>query len=436
MKKKINKKLFRSKEIDVTDGFKQTLELMEYTDKNMYITGKAGTGKSTLLKHFVKNTNKELVVLAPTGVSAINIGGTTIHSFFQFPFGIIEEGDIEKLHGKAELFEKLQVLVIDEISMVRSDMMHAIDRALQKNTGRYGVPFGGVQIIMFGDLYQLPPVVTKGDEEEYLEKTFGGKYFFHCKAFAQTGLTRIELSRNFRQMHDRPFLSLLNNVREKTLRHADLALLNQRIGEYADKKNPAITLATTNRIVDGINEEQLDKLRGKEYVYKAYVKSGFDRSKAPADVELRLKKGAQIMMIKNDTQTPRRWVNGTLGKVVSLKDNAITVKIDGKKYKLEKASWEDYEYEFDAEADRIEKFPTGSFTQYPVRLAWAVTIHKSQGKTFDRVVIDLGRGAFAHGQTYVALSRCTSLEGIYLKKSVRYSDIILDEEVRRFHGRI
>jgi len=433
MVKKLKKNLFKSKKIDITEGFKNTLQMMEFTDKNLYITGKAGAGKSTLLKHFVQNTGKNYVIVAPTGVSAINVGGTTIHSFFRFPFGIVKEEDIEYQPDKRDLFKNLEVLIIDEISMVRVDLLHAVDLALRKNTGNKKDPFGGVQIIMFGDLYQLPPIVRTSEEEKYLKDKFGGKYFFYCPAFSDGVLERVELEENFRQKEDIVFFDLLNNIREKIFTSADFALLNSRFEPYIHK-DPAIVLATTNKIADSINEERLKEIGEKEFVYGARVEGGFDIKKSPTDEELRLKKGAQIMMIKNDTEIPRRWVNGSIGTVVALGKSTIMVNINGNEYDVSQAMWKEYHFEYDEEEGDIVKLPVGSFYQYPLKLAWAVTIHKSQGKTFDRVVIDLGRGAFAHGQTYVALSRCTSLLGIYLMRPVRNSDIIVDDEVKVFCG--
>jgi len=424
--------LFFSEDIDITEEFTRTLQLMEYTDKHLYITGKAGAGKSTLLRHFVEHTGKTHVIVAPTGVSAIHIGGMTIHSFFRFPFGIIDQRDIEYQPEKRELFRNLDVLIIDEVSMVRSDIMHAIDLALRKNTGEKDVPFGGVQIIMFGDLYQLPPVVTSDEEKDYLRTEFGGEYFFYAPGLLKAGIEHVELQENFRQKEDGAFLSLLNAIREKQISWKHLSALNTRVAPYT-LSEPVIVLTTTNKIADGINEDKLAMIDSPEFVYMARVEDVFDIKKAPTDDELRLKKGAQIMMVKNDIETPRRWVNGSVGTVVALDNNTIVVTIDGEEYSLTTAMWEEYGYEYDEDSKEITKVAVGSFHQYPLKLAWAVTIHKSQGKTFDRVVIDLGRGAFAHGQTYVALSRCRSLAGIFLKRPVMSSDIIVDDEVRLFH---
>ncbi|MBT4120423.1 MAG: AAA family ATPase [Candidatus Magasanikbacteria bacterium] len=435
IKKKTKKKktIFDTSELEITDEIRGALEVMENTHDTVYITGKAGTGKSTLLKHFCRDTTKKIAIVAPTGVAAINVGGMTIHSFFKFPFGILEESDVEFLYSKKELFQNLDTLVIDEVSMVRADMMNAIDLSLRKNTGNVNLPFGGVQVIMFGDLYQLPPVVTSTEDREHLIQTYDGVYFFKAPVFIALELRKINLNKIFRQKNDEVFVNVLNNIRECRTTQTDLVALNDRVRVYDEKLGPAILLATTNRIVDSINKTELEKIKQKEYTYKYEVSGDFDIKKSPAEQKLKLKNGAQIMMIKNDNQVPRRWGNGTLGTVLALKKNKIIVSIGKEIHEIEKATWDDFEYQYDAEEHTVERLSKGSFMQYPIKLAWAVTIHKSQGKTFDRVIIDLGRGAFAHGQTYVALSRCTTLKEIYMKKPVRFSDIILDDEVRDFH---
>lgn len=431
---KKSKTIFDTTDLEITEEITKALEIMENTHDTVYVTGKAGTGKSTLLKHFCNNTTKNLAIVAPTGVAAINVGGMTIHSLFKFPFGILEQGDVEFLFFKKELFENLETLVIDEVSMVRVDLMNAIDVSLRKNTGNKNLPFGGVQIIMFGDLYQLPPVVTSAEERDYLQENYGGLYFFNAPAFKEVALKKIDLNKIFRQKNDNIFVKLLNSIRENKVNQTDLLALNQRVKKYDEKDGPAIVLATTNNIVDSINESELRKIRGREHFFKYKTTGDFDIKKTPAELKLKLKIGAQIMMIKNDNQVPRRWGNGTLGTVVGLKKDKIIINIGRENYTIEKATWDDFEYEYDREQETVERFSKGSFVQYPIKLAWAVTIHKSQGKTFDRVIIDLGRGAFAHGQTYVALSRCTTLKEIYMKKPVRLSDIILDQEVVDFHA--
>lgn len=418
-------------DIQLTSEFLKALELMEHTEENIYITGLAGTGKSTLLKYFTENTDKEFVVLAPTGVAAINVQGATLHSFFQLPFGVVHEDDIKPIYNKEKLFKKLHTIIIDELSMVRADIMQAIDYSLRINTGNHDIPFGGVQIIAFGDLYQLPPVAG-GHELEYLRDAYNGIYFFNAPAFQLGGFKNIKLTQIFRQS-DNTFIDLLNRIREDCCQIKDLQLLNSRVGQLPNKEQPFITLASTNKIVDQINKEELAKLDGREFLYKANVKGKFKEKDFPTQKKISLKRGAQIMMIKNDTDSRKRWVNGSLGTIIDLTDNTITVKLDSGTHKLKKEVWEVFDYAYNKEEGNIDKTSKGEFKQFPVKLAWAVTIHKSQGKTFDHVMIDLGWGAFAHGQTYVALSRCTNLHGIYLKKPIRDKDIIVDQIVIDYH---
>lgn len=420
----------RGAEIKITKEFKEALRLMEKTKENLFITGKAGTGKSTLLKYFCEHTSKNLVVLAPTGVAAINIGGMTLHSFFQFPFGVVEEKDVKYLFNKQEIFRSLETLIIDEISMVRADLMAAIDHSLRLNTGRKS-PFGGVQIIVFGDLYQLPPVVRRGPEADYLQDKYGGIYFFNAQACQLAKMKKIQLTHIFRQEDD-GFKALLNKLRDNNLTREDLAALNERHREYRGK-SPVITLASINAVADEINQTRLAELAEREYAYQARVIGDFEENNYPTEREIRLKEGAQIMMIKNDNKNPRRWVNGSLGIIEKLERDSITVNIDEESHKLEMAEWEVFEYQYDSAKKKIERQAKGSFLQWPVKLAWAITIHKSQGKTFKRVIVDLGRGAFAHGQAYVALSRCTSIEELYLKNPLKFSDAILDKAVSEFH---
>ncbi len=415
-----------------TDEIKSALDLMENSDKHVFLTGKAGTGKSTLLRHFCDTTKKKIVVVAPTGIAALNARGVTINSFFQLGFGVLEKSDIHYLFKKQKIFRNLDVLVIDEISMVRSDMMNAIDYSLRLNTGYKDLPFGGVQVIMFGDLYQLPPVVMGGgDEKSYLDDRYDGVYFFNAPVFGDIDLKKIELTKNFRQK-DSSFIELLNKVRENRLNQSDLRTVNKRVCQY-DSTQPAITLAPTNSIVNAINKTQLDKINKTEETYRGIAKGGFPEKDYPAEEELRLKVGAQIMMIKNDISSPRRWVNGSLGVIEKLEKDHILVRLDGVRQKVERVKWEVYDYNYKQEEKTIVKKSKGSFLQFPIKLAWSVTIHKSQGKTFDRAIIDMGNGAWLHGQAYVALSRCSSFEGMYLKRGVRFTDIVVDQVVANFH---
>ena len=418
--------------LDINDEFKSAFNLMENTKECFFITGKAGTGKSTLLKYFKANTGKKIIVLAPTGVAAINIGGQTIHSFFRLPPKIIQKDTIKRLRDKA-LVENIDMVIIDEVSMVRADMMDGIDYALRLNRGRMKTPFGGVQMVFFGDLFQLSPVVENG-AREILEEMYSSPYFFSAKVFNDCHIRAIELSTIYRQK-DSSFMELLNRVRNKEYTEEDLETLNKRvkIDATASKKDPTVILTTTNSLANTINQDRLSKLPGREIVYEATATGKFEESAYPTDTSLKLKKGAQVIMIKNDPD--KQWVNGTLAKVVALSSESIVVDINGRTCDVPVVKWQKIEYSYNEDEDKIEDEVVGDFAQYPIKLAWAITIHKSQGQTFDKVIIDLGHGAFTHGQLYVALSRCTCLDGIRLKRPVRPSDIIFDQRIYEFKER-
>lgn len=419
-------------DFEITSDVEYAFNAMEHTGRHVYITGKAGTGKSTLLQYFKEKSKRKIVVLAPTGVAAINVGGSTIHSFFRFPPRLITRKDVRRVRGKEKLFAGLDAIVIDEVSMVRADVMDAIDQSLRLNCSRPNEPFGGVQVICIGDLYQLSPIVG-ADLQGYLGGIYESPYFFDSRVFKESDFEMIELGKVFRQK-DFGFINLLNKIRNNDLDESDFRELNQRcnLSLEFEKGELAITLTSTNRGAATINLKHLEALESKDYTYDAIVTGNYDGQSYPTDERLKLKPGAQVMMVRNDPG--KRWVNGSLGVVQKLSRNSITVLINDSCCTVEPVEWEKVEYEYN-EADRgIEPKVTGSFTQYPIRLAWAITIHKSQGKTFDHVIIDLGRGAFAHGQTYVALSRCRSFEGIRLKTPIRPSDIILDGAVSQFHG--
>ena len=418
--------------IDINDEFKSAFNIMENTGECLFITGKAGTGKSTLLKYFKANTGKKIIVLAPTGVAAINVGGQTIHSFFRLPPRIIRKDTIKRLRDKA-LVENLDMVIIDEVSMVRADVMDGIDYALRLNRGKLKTPFGGVQMVFFGDLFQLSPVV-ENEAKELLEELYPSPYFFSAKVFNDCHLRSIELSTIYRQK-DSSFMELLNRVRNKEYTKEDLGTLNSRVQNTAafPRKDPTVILTTTNSLASAINQDRLSRLPGKELVYEAMATGKFEESAYPTDTSLKLKKGAQVILIKNDPG--KQWVNGTLAKVVALSDDSVVVDIGGRTCDVPIVKWQKIEYSYNEDGDKIEDEVVGDFAQYPIKLAWAITIHKSQGQTFDKVIIDLGNGAFTHGQLYVALSRCTCLDGIRFKRPVTRSDVIFDRRIYDFKER-
>ncbi|MGF6822840.1 ATP-dependent DNA helicase PIF1 [Microbacterium sp. ZKA21] len=430
--------------------------LIEDTDEHVFVTGRAGTGKSTLLQHFAWNTKKQIAICAPTGVAALNVEGQTIHSLFRLPIGLIADSEIEQNDATRRILNAIETLVIDEISMVNADLMDAMDRALRQARGRRGLPFGGVQVVMFGDPYQLAPVPPRGDEARYVEDHYRSFWFFDAKVWAGSapgeddGL--LDLGRHGAELHvrelveihrqsDDGFKAMLNAVRYGRVTAEIAQVLNTQGARPQPEPEPGevpmITLATRNDIVNNINRRHLAALGGREQTAKAEINGDFGRGEAnfPADAELKLKVGAQVMFLRNDTAMagePPRWVNGTIGTVIRILGGSVRVDIDGEEVDVEPAVWERYRYAYNPLTKTLSRDVVAEFTQFPLRLAWAVTIHKSQGKTYDRALIDLGSGAFAPGQTYVALSRLTSLDGLYLSRPLRPSDIRVDEDVRRF----
>lgn len=421
--------------LQLNKTFQYTLDRMEKSSDNLFITGRAGTGKSTLLKLFKKTTRKKVVVVAPTGVAALNVGGQTIHSFFRFPAKPLKREEVKQLK-KNKLYQKMEVLVIDEISMVRADLLDNIDFFLRRNRMN-PEPFGGVQVFFFGDLFQLPPVVSSDAERRLFSTFYESPYFFSSLLFDEGfEMEMIELRETYRQS-SRHFLRLLDSVRLNQMDYDDLEELNERHVPDFESEDFYITLSPRNAIVNQINERALNKLETREETFLAEVRGNFNPRLFPTESALKLKLGAQVMFVKNDPQ--RRFVNGTLGKIVSLSPHQIIVLIsqkDGskKKIEVERLEWEIKKYKIDEEdTNAIDTEVIGSFKQYPLKLAWAITIHKSQGKTFDRVIINMGRGAFEHGQTYVALSRCRTLDGIVLKEALTPRDIMTDERVVEFY---
>lgn len=414
-------------QIDLNDEFRYALDLIERPSSCIFLTGKAGTGKSTLLHYLRETTTKATAVLAPTGVAALNVGGQTIHSFFQFPPTLIDPGSIRK-RKNAKLLQKLETLIIDEVSMVRADVMDGIDTALRLHRDNIRTPFGGVQVILCGDLFQLPPIVRDGEMQTFFDEQYGGPYFFCAKVFDELNPYSVELTTIYRQ-RDEDFIYVLNKIRENDVDAELLALLNTRVQRGRDGQDDTsfITLTATNQAAFRKNQACLERIQARSYTFPAAVTGVFDDAIFPTEELLELKRGAQVMLIRNDPM--KRWVNGSIGRVSTLTDKKVCVEIGGTSYELEPETWKNIRYRYNRETQQIEEEEVGSFTQYPLRLAWAITIHKSQGQTFDQVMIDLGRGAFAHGQTYVALSRCTSLDGIVFNRPVTYRDILFDQRV-------
>ncbi len=422
--------------IRMTREYRRALKTME-EGGHVFLTGNAGTGKSTLLDMFRTQSSKKMVVLAPTGVASVNVRGQTIHSFFGFKpsttTATVRRVDAEQI----PLFKALETIVIDEISMVRADLLDCVDRALRMNRG-IDKPFGGVQMVFVGDLFQLPPVVTQ--EEQYLfEMEYRSPFFFSAYVMSQIDLQRIELTRVFRQ-RDKTFIQLLNNIRQRNVSREDIEMWNTSCfkKEVEEEIGDVVHLTTTNKSADTRNAQELKRLKGQEWTFKARTEGSFDGGRAPSPEKLVLKEGAQVMFTSNDPM--KRWVNGTLGKVISIRSKGLLKGVaeirvavhGGGVVTVEQNTWNSYQYSRNIQNDHIEAEVAGSFTQYPLTLAWAVTIHKAQGKTFTKILLDMGYGAFAHGQLYVALSRCTTMKGITLKKPFSARDVIIDPRVLAF----
>lgn len=424
------------KPLELSPDFKYALDRIEKGESNLFITGRAGTGKSTLLQLFRNTTRKKAVVLAPTGIAALHVKGQTIHSFFGFPPRPLALSDIKKRRNR-RLYQNMEVLVIDEVSMVRADLLDNIDWFLRINRD-VPLPFGGLQVVFFGDLFQLPPVVASDAEAMRFQMEYDSPYFFSARVIQEEGfdLEKIELRKVYRQ-ENRHFLRLLEAVRLNRTDYDDIEDLNSRHLPRFEPEDFYITLSARNARVDAINNKELSQIPLPERAYLADITGNFNPRLYPTDAALRLKLGAQVMFLKNDPD--KQFVNGTIGKIADMADETITVTIEeegGQPRRIEvgKMDWEILRYKpSSAESNKIETETIGTFRQFPVRLAWAITIHKSQGKTFDKAIIDLGRGAFEHGQAYVALSRCRSLEGIVLRQPIRMQDIITDEKVVEYY---
>ncbi|MCB0554305.1 MAG: AAA family ATPase [Phaeodactylibacter sp.] len=423
------------KPLELNGDFRYALDLLEKQGRNVFITGRAGTGKSTLLQLFRQTTRKKAVVLAPTGIAALNVKGQTIHSFFGFPPRPLSRQEIKKRRNR-RLYQNLEMLVIDEVSMVRADLLDNIDWFLRINRDN-PLPFGGLQVALFGDLFQLPPVVSNDAEAMRFQSEYNSPYFFSAHVFKEGfQVEKLELGKVYRQ-ENRHFLRLLDSVRLNLADYDDLEDLNSRHFPDFEAEDFFITLSATNAKVDSINRDKLQRIPLPERKYLATITGEFDPRLYPTDAALQLKLGAQVMFLKNDPD--KQFVNGTIGQVTNMKEDSISVAVEdtgGNRRTIEvgQMDWEILRYKASLDdPNKIETETIGTFRQFPLRLAWAITIHKSQGKTFDKVIIDLGRGAFEHGQTYVALSRCRSLEGIVLKQPVRLHDIITDERVVEYY---
>jgi len=423
--------------IELNNDFKKALHFMEDTHENVFLTGRAGTGKSTLLQYFRDKTKKNTVVLAPTGVAAVNVKGQTIHSFFRFYPGVTVDNIKKSPNYRRRVYKNIDTLVIDEVSMVRADLLDCVDAFLRLNGPDTNLPFGGIQMIFVGDLYQLPPIVPS-DEEEIFKTYYNGPYFFNAKAFNKLSLFNkspfrfIELKKIYRQK-DKEFIKILDAIRKGKATDKHLGIINKKVdksfnGSFDDFY---VHLTSTNYMAEKINANKLYQIKKEPHEFKGTIEGDFSKGYLPTNENLVLKEDAQIMMLNNDSS--KRWINGDVGKIIKIEEQSIFIELsDGRKETVVPYTWKRVHYFYNESEKYIDSEIAGSFTQYPIKLAWAVTIHKGQGKTFDKVIVDFGRGTFASGQSYVALSRCTSLDGLILKTPLEQRHIFTDKRIEKF----
>lgn len=427
------------------EEMQKALQIIQFTRRSLFLTGKAGTGKSTFMRHIAATIKKKHIILAPTGIAAINAGGSTLHSFFKLPFHPLLPTDKRysarnirdtlKYNGeKTKLLREVELIIIDEISMVRADIIDFIDKVLRIYNRNMREPFGGKQLLLVGDIYQLEPVI-KEDERQLLRPFYPSCFFFDAHVFREMQLIAVELKKVYRQ-RDAQFISLLDHIRTSQVSDTDLRLLNARVNAEigTEEGRLSITLSGRRDTVDYINEKQLNTLPDQPTIFYGHIEGEFPENSLPTPIELEVKTGAQVLFIKNDKE--RRWVNGTLGTIIGFgdeEDGIIYVRTeDGRDFDVEREIWSNVRYTFNEKEQKIEEEEIGSYQQFPLRLAWAITVHKSQGLTFNNVKIDFTGGVFAGGQTYVALSRCTSLQGISLQEPIRRENIFVRTEVTNF----